>query len=145
MSFHHVRDCRLYSGFSTCDVWLHCPDAVAWVPQSRGYHSSTPVEKGRNDSKKALVPKPGYWITGQSKKAKKRFKRQQEALAAKAPKAVPGNPASLQRALDIMRSDRAQSQREYQFVMDNLRMQREPTPSPRKGGSSLPVTATLGC
>ena len=107
---------------------LLCRDS----PAERGFHTSSVLAGARNDSKKTLTPKVGYWIANQSKKAKKRFKRKQEAQLAKKPTVGTQNLASIHRALAVMKTDRQEAHRRNQFVIDGLRMQMPPPASPRE-------------
>ena len=98
----------------------------------RSLHASAALWGGRNDSKKSLNPKLGYWIANQSKKAKKRHERQQESALAKAPKATPANPVLLNRALAVMKTDRTEAHRQYQLVIDGFKALREAPLTPRQ-------------
>ena len=114
-------------GACTFNVLL-CRDS----PVERGFHTSSVLAGARNDSKKTLSPKVGYWIANQSKKAKKRFKRKQEAQLAKKPTVGTPNLASIHRALAVMKTDRQEAHRRNHFVIDGLRMQMPPPASPRE-------------
>ncbi len=101
-------------GACTFNVLL-CRDS----PAERGFHTSSVLAGARNDSKKTLSPKVGYWIANQSKKAKK-------------PTVGTPNLASIHRALAVMKTDRQEAHRRNQFVIDGLRMQMPPPASPRE-------------
>lgn len=112
---------------------ITCVCCAVWQGEAvRGIHASAAVLGGRNDTKKALMPKAGYWIANQSKKAKKRHARAVEAALAKAPKSKKGNPVLIERALAVAKTDRTEAVRQYRLVIDGFRSLREAPLTPRQ-------------